>query len=147
NDRSSCPFCTNRMLTWSNSLAARHPEVAAQWHPTRNRPLTPAQVSYCSMKRAFWRCEHGHVWSTRIHQRTRIGTRCPYCMGRIAAPERSVARLHPKVARRWHPTKNGALTPRDVSPGSTRRVWWKCPEGDDHEWQSPVATRLAAKVD
>jgi hypothetical protein len=35
--------------------------------------------------------------------------------------------MAPAVARQWHPTKNGALRPRDVVAGSHRVVWWKCP--------------------
>ena len=44
----------------------------------------------------------------------------------------------PRVAKEWHPTKNGKLTPRDVVFGSARVVWWKCPEGRDHEWRVAV---------
>ncbi|MFR4757130.1 MAG: zinc-ribbon domain-containing protein [Evtepia gabavorous] len=37
--------------------------------------------------------------------------------------------LYPALARQWHPTKNGGLTPAAVAPGSRRRVWWQCPQG------------------
>ena len=43
------------------------------------------------------------------------------------------------VLAQWHPTRNGELTPKDISSGSTVKVWWRCPQG--HEWQSPVYTR------
>ena len=36
-------------------------------------------------------------------------------------------------------TKNGRLTPRDVVPGSRRKVWWQCPKG--HVWQAAIASR------
>ena len=49
--------------------------------------------------------------------------------------------LDPEQAELWHPTKNGELTPYDVSTGSGKRVWFKCPKGDDHEWESTVAKR------
>ena len=39
----------------------------------------------------------------------------------------------------WHPTKNGELTPRDVTPGSHMKVWWICSQG--HEWKTRVAHR------
>jgi hypothetical protein len=145
--RSGCPFCENRRLSKTNILASRYPDVAAQWHPTKNGALTPSNVTYRSMRRAWWRCEKGHEWSTRIHQRTQVGTRCPYCLGRYVTPERSLATVDPEVAKRWHPTKNGPLTPGDVMPASMRRVWWKCPRGDDHEWQTAVANRTSMGPD
>lgn len=36
------------------------------------------------------------------------------------------------LLREWHPTQNGALTPRDVVACARRRVWWICGEG--HVW-------------
>lgn len=39
----------------------------------------------------------------------------------------------------WHPTKNGVLNPDDVTPGSTKKVWWVCDLG--HEWEMRVQDR------
>ena len=36
------------------------------------------------------------------------------------------AKLYPKVAKEWHPTKNGDLQPKDCYPKGTQKVWWKC---------------------
>lgn len=44
-----------------------------------------------------------------------------------------------ELLRQWHPTKNGTVTPRDLSYGSKRKVWWHCERG--HEWQAIVYTR------
>ena len=49
-----------------------------------------------------------------------------------------LAVLDPQLAKLWHPTKTGKLTPYDVGVGSGKRVWWKCPEGDDHVWKARV---------
>jgi hypothetical protein len=46
----------------------------------------------------------------------------------------SLAELHPSLAKQWHPTKNGTLTSHDISSGTGKKIWWKCDEGDDHEW-------------
>ena len=46
----------------------------------------------------------------------------------------SLAETHPEVAKQWHPTKNGDLTPREFTAGSNKKGWWKCNRGDDHEW-------------
>ena len=43
----------------------------------------------------------------------------------------SLSETHPELAKQWHPTKNGELTPNDVTPGSSKIVWWKCDKADD----------------
>ena len=36
----------------------------------------------------------------------------------------------------WHPQRNGTLQPHEVTPGSHRKVWWRCKCG--HEWEAQV---------
>jgi hypothetical protein len=66
---------------------------------------------------------------------------CPFCANVRVSVTNSLAAKAKKVAAEWHPTKNGELTPRDVVLGSTRRVFWKCPKGWDHEWQAAIGNR------
>lgn len=40
----------------------------------------------------------------------------------------------------WHPTKNGELTPDNVSQSSRKPIWWLCEKG--HEWQTQTVSRL-----
>ena len=47
--------------------------------------------------------------------------------------------INPGLAREWHPTRIGDLNPRNVTPGSGRKVWWICISG--HEWEAPVYSR------
>jgi hypothetical protein len=47
--------------------------------------------------------------------------------------------LKPNLVIEWHPSKNGNLRPRDVTPGSGKKVWWLCTEG--HEWQAAIYSR------
>ena len=52
----------------------------------------------------------------------------------------------PELVQQWHPTKNGKLTPFDVTLGSTQIAWWQCtacPCGCAHDWQTAVSTRTA----
>tara|TARA_Y100000031_G_scaffold36697_1_gene41028 strand:- start:182 stop:505 length:324 start_codon:yes stop_codon:yes gene_type:complete len=44
-----------------------------------------------------------------------------------------------------HPAKNGALTPEDAPYGSNKKIWWKCPKGEDHEWEASIRYRLHHK--
>jgi DNA-directed RNA polymerase subunit RPC12/RpoP len=135
-----CPYCAHRRLCDDNNLAAVHPKIAAQWHPTKNRPLKPESVFPAAAHRVWWRCASGHEWQATINSRSHLGTGCPYCSGRRVTKERSLARLHRSLARQWSVERNGTLTPYDVSPASKRLVWWRCPKG--HEWQAPVRSRV-----
>ena len=55
--------------------------------------------------------------------------------------KKSLAETHPDIAKQWHPIKNYELTVFDVTPGSNKKVWWKCPKGDDHEWKALINNR------
>ncbi|MDB3883712.1 zinc-ribbon domain-containing protein, partial [Candidatus Marinimicrobia bacterium] len=45
--------------------------------------------------------------------------------------EYNLAVLYPNIAKEWHSTKNGGLTPFDVTPGSGKKVWWICKKGHE----------------
>jgi len=45
----------------------------------------------------------------------------------------------PDLVKEWHPTKNIGVKPGDLTPGSSRKVWWICSAG--HEWEAVVYSR------
>ena len=126
------------------SLLETYPDIAAQWHPTRNGDLTPDQVAAGLAKKIWWKCPKGpdHEWSATLNNRTGVNKRgCPYCAGQQVSVTNSLKSLHSDIAAEWHPTKNGDLTPNQVIAGSNKRFWWKCPKGPDHEWQASSSRR------
>jgi len=133
-----CPYCSGRRVAEDNCLATKFPQVAKEWHPTKNKPLTPKDVTAHSNKRVWWKCKKGHEWHVGVNDRSR-GFGCPYCTGRKVCKDNCLATLNPKLAKEWHPTKNAPFSPKDVTTGSSRKVWWKCKKG--HEWNAPVAIR------
>lgn len=40
---------------------------------------------------------------------------------------KSLLDKYPDLAKEWHPTLNGDLTPDKIKPKSEIKVWWKCP--------------------
>lgn len=44
---------------------------------------------------------------------------------------------YPLIAQKWHPTKNGNLTPEMVRPGSKTKIWLRC-EKHNEEWYRQV---------
>ena len=53
---SGCPICKGREISLERSLAYQYPELAAQWHPTKNLPLTPSTVFPYSKRLVWWIC-------------------------------------------------------------------------------------------
>ncbi len=136
-----CPFCLGLRVSADNSLAITCPRVAAEWHPTKNQPLTADDVVGGSSRRVWWRCrqDEGHEWRASVSNRVRRMSRCPFCQGRKASRKHSLAAAFPQIAAEWHPRRNGGLTPSDVTPYAHRRVWWLCARG--HEWSTRVNAR------
>lgn len=132
----------------ANSLSTRCPKVAAQWHPTKNSDLSPAGLRWGSNMRVWWLCPAcGHEWQAIIASRTRLGTGCPKCSRKRAGaalampkPGQSLAEQNPDLAAQWHPTRNGDLSPAEVSTRSGKRVWWQCPDCGI-EWDATIGSR------
>ncbi len=133
-----CPYCAGQKASKERCLQTRYPQLARQWHPTKNAPLTPKDVAPHSGKRAWWMCSKGHEWDAVISNRS-YGMGCPCCAGRKAAPDNCLQTVNPRIAREWHPTKNTPLTPRNVFAGSNKKAWWQCEKG--HEWQAAIGHR------
>lgn len=138
---SGCPYCAGkRAWPGENDLASQRPDLATQWHPTKNNGVTPADIPLGSHHMAWWVCEKGHEWKAIVKSRAIGGTGCPVCANRALLPGiNDLATTHPELARQWHPAKNGSLTPHDVMAGTRRKVWWRCDRG--HEWQAAVSSR------
>ncbi|MCK4574860.1 zinc-ribbon domain-containing protein, partial [candidate division WOR-3 bacterium] len=93
-------------------------------------------------KKVWWLCSAGHAWQASVGERSR-GKGCPYCCGRLVCSDNCLETLNPSLAKEWHPTKNGSLTPKEVTPGSNKKVWWLCQNG--HEWQARIQDRNRGK--
>ena len=140
--RSRCPYCVGKKAApGETDLGTLFPDLAKEWHPTKNLPLTPGDVVPGSHRVVWWQCEKGHEWMARVNART-AGCGCPVCANRaVVQEENDLATTCPDLAKQWHPVRNGSLTPRDVTAGSHRKVWWRCEKG--HEWQAAVFSRTA----
>ena len=135
-----CPYCSGRFpIPGENDLATKYPLLAQEWNTEKNGDLTPDQVLPGSHRIVWWRCAHGHQWRAQVKSRVN-GAGCPVCTNRtVQSGDNDLATQLPTLAKEWHPTKNGALTPKDVVPGSRRKVWWICPKG--HEYQAMISSR------
>ena len=120
------------------SLFSENPSLAKEWHPTKNMLLTPKDVKPGSNKKVWWLCKERHSWEALVNSRSR-GHGCPFCSGKRVTPRTSLKQVNPKLAKEWHPTKNGSLMATDVLPRSNKEVWWLCKKG--HEWKAPIVNQ------
>lgn len=126
-----------------NSLAAKFPEIAAEWHPTKNGYVTPEMVSYASGKKVWWLGTCGHEWSSVISNRI-AGNGCPICANKeVLVGFNDLETTHPLLAKEWDYAKNGSLSPKTITFGSDKKVWWICANG--HSYQSTVSNRYYGK--
>jgi len=126
---------------------ADYPQLAAELDRTHHRMLDPARIPHRSWANLHWVCSKDatHRWSAPPANRTRQPM-CPYCTGKKTDPKRSLGTLYPDLAKQWHPNKNGALTPSDVTPRSGRHVWWRDPNHPSRVWRAVVSSRVVGAL-
>ena len=135
-----CIYCSNqKVLPGYNDLATSRPDIAKEWHPTKNYPLLPSEVTCGSEKKVWWKCDKGHEWIASVKSRSK-GTGCPYCANRkVLTGYNDLASINPRLAKEWHPTKNLPLTPQMVCANSNIKLWWLCENG--HTWEAKIDNR------
>jgi hypothetical protein len=141
-EEKSCPYCNNKIISKEKSLLSNYPKIASEWHKSKNKTLSPIDVFPNSHKKAWWKCPKGddHEWEATISSRVK-GNGCPICSGYKVVKSNCLSTLCPDIAKEWYQPKNGSITPFDVIPGSSKKVWWKCPKGDDHIYKSKIENR------
>ena len=138
-----CPYCAGQKADKDNNLFITIPEVAKEWHPTKNGELTAKNVKAGSNKKVWWLCSKGHEWDATVQNRAILKSGCPECAGKKAGKDNNLFIKFPEVAKEWHPTRNGDLTAKGVTPGSSKKVWWLCSKG--HEWETAVGGRTRGR--
>ena len=148
NRGNGCPICANRVVLKGYNDVASFPDLVIDWDYNRNT-AQPEEVCIGSEKRAWWKCHVcANEWSSPIADRYH-GRQCPACAQRqrqitvrktYVAKSGSLAELRPDLLREWDYEKNDGLQPSEVTPGHTKKVWWKC-QLCGHSWQASVASR------
>ncbi len=140
----NCPYCGNRkVLAGFNDLSTTHPELVNEWDFEKNT-FNPDQVMAGSRKKVWWKCKNGHKWQAAISMRVK-GTGCPYCHGKkVNIGINDLKTAFPYLAREWDYEKNNNLLPTEVTPGSNKRVWWKCLRCKG-EWETPIWSRVKGR--
>ena len=139
---------TDKTLAKKGSFGEKFPELLKEWDFLKN-DVDPFKVAVKSKYKANWICNYcKHEWQTRIDHRTYSKSGCPKCGIKKNTLNTQLTRLklngslfdkNKDLLKEWHPTKNLPLTPKDVTLGSGKKVWWICKK--KHVWQARVHAR------
>ena len=55
-----CPYCSGKKPSSTNNLMLKYPQIAEQWHPTKNGILKPENFTQGSGKYAWFKCPKGY---------------------------------------------------------------------------------------
>lgn len=137
-----CPRCAGRVTVEEDSLAAKMPELAAQWHPTLNGDLKPTEVLPGSSAPVYWLCENGHHWQIAVSVRALQNHGCPYCTNKqVWTGFNDLAFKYPELVPEWD--ESNPIPPNQVLAGSTKDYVWRCSKG--HVWEASVYDRVHRK--
>ena len=53
----------------------------------------------------------------------------------------SLAETHPELAKQWYTEKNGDYTIDELTPGSSKKFWWKCDLNSNHQCETTIYNR------
>jgi hypothetical protein len=137
-----CTFCSRAEIRASRtSLVETHPEISAQWNYQWNDE-PPSSFTPGSRHEAWWICNYGHNFKSRIERRT-AGGNCPQCSRRaLAAGVNDLATTHPELTTEWLTYMNRKEANQVIA--GNRKWWWECLAGR-HKYEQSVPHRVQSK--
>jgi len=133
-----------------SNLSAVNPELARQWHPTKNSDLRPDAVGAKSNKKVWWRCpiDPEHEWEAVVASRHKAG--CPHCYHELKLTSWIVGsdgkkrpeQLRDRTVLFSELVALGAERDRlgYLYVGDTRKLIWKC-STCNQSWQNQLRKR------
>jgi len=134
-----CPFCSGFRVCDDNNVAVLYPKLLDEWDYEKNGAKTLYEFTKGSGYKAWWKCSKGHSYQVMIHQKIRSKV-CPYCCGQRVSIDNCLSTTRPDLLGEWNFDRNKNISPNEITPGSHKRVWWKC-STCGFEWESFVYNR------
>lgn len=133
-----CPYLSGKKVyVGFNDLATRYPDLVKEWNYKKNNGLLPQDCTICSGKKVWWIVHFDDQrtgkkfifeWKDSIAHRTKEHRGCPYLSGqKLYKGFNDLETLFPNIAKLLHPSLNNQLKASNLSPGSDKKVFWKCP--------------------
>lgn len=112
-----------------------------EWDYKKNIDVNPTTISYGSNKKVWWLCPLGHSYKASVAHRSDLNmpTSCPICAGQqILSGYNDLATKRPDLMLEWDSKLNDD-NPRELSPNSSKKVYWICPKG--HQYKAAITKR------
>lgn len=116
------------------SLSFRRPDLAKEWHPTKNGSLKPEDVTYSSAKIVWWLRPYDDLrtgkhfdfeWQASVNARSAKGRGCPYLCNQAVWPGyNDLKSCYPELMPFWDFKKNSSVDPGLILFNSNLVVWW-----------------------
>lgn len=140
-----CPYCCNfTSLSGYNDLSTTHSDLVREWNYERNKGMEPSSFLAGSHKKVWWKCSKGHEWKAEIKSRS-SGQKCPYCSNKKVLSGYNdlytycINNCRDDLINEFDAEKNDFKL-SDVTYGSDKLIWWKCPKG--HSYQATGHRRI-----
>jgi very-short-patch-repair endonuclease len=138
-----------RVATATENLAVEHPELAREWHPSKNGALSPTHVRSKSNKKVWWQCVVSplHEWEAQVNARHRAG--CPHChkerrftsmLCRDGKAEERTLGMCPDLMAELVASGDERREVAKLYVGSTRLLSWQCKQGHPR-WRNQIRKR------
>lgn len=115
------------------------------WCKLNNKPFELISDKYEKAKlKLQWKClkeDCGDIFEATWDDIHSSGNGCGVCSGIQVGLSNCLATKNPELSKEWHPTKNGTLTPYNVTCGSNKEVWWQCSKNPKHVWHIGIYVR------
>lgn len=136
-----CPYCHNHIVNEGQALSDKFPDLMKEWNYEKNKNVNPSKLFPYSCKKVWWKCSNcGHEWQMKAIDRTKHGCSCHRCV--YIKRSGSILDLYPDLMREWNYEKNININPAFISPGSGKKVYWKCSKCN-YEWITRVSHRVS----
>ena len=133
------------------NLLKENDNLMKEYDYEKNKNIELDKITLGSSKKVWWKCSIcNNKWEATPKNRFRGKTGCPLCGLKkiginhnkaIINKKGSLYDNNPDLVKEWDFERNHPLTPKEVTTGSKRKVWWKCKNG--HTWETSVYNRTA----
>ena len=123
-------------------------DLLDEWDYDKNDDLTPDDVSYGTKNKYYWTCSQHHSYDLSPKSRTGQNQNCPYCSNHRLLQGYNDLEMYCRknnkqhILDEWNYEENKKLgyTPQNVTPKSSKQVYWKCQKG--HSYPAKISNKV-----
>ena len=136
------------LLEHSEKVSDR-PNMMAMWDYDKNIVTPDKVLAHATTVECWWKCPICGKPEKATPDKKYEAKTCFDCGNKIGGINRrkgevqrkgSFAQNHPYLAKEWHPTLNGDITPYDITSGCSDEFYWQCKYG--HTYKTTVTERV-----